>query len=93
MKGYAHEAIAISDIVIGQLGTTLYECSLMKKSYYIYEPKDHGLSDDCIISSVTDSNFIARDIGELSDNISAKKNVKIPIKYLIDGPAMSARIN
>lgn len=93
LNGYAYEAIAISKIIIGQLGTTLYESSLMGKPYYIYEPIDAGLDDDDIKNSVTSIDYISRDINELSNNISNKNNVKLPIKELTDGPEMSVRIN
>ena len=93
ISGYACEAIAISGIVIGQLATTLYECSLMRKAYYIYEPIEIGLSEINARKSVAGSDFIARDIGKLSNNIYNKNNAKMPIKDLIDGPEMSMRIN
>ena len=93
VSGYAHEAIAVSQIIIGQLGTTLYECSVMRKPYYIYEPIENGVSDINISNSMIDGDFIARNISKLSDNIYNKKNVKMPMKDLIDGPNMSMRIN
>ena len=65
----------------------------MRKPYYIYEPIENGVSDINISNSMIDGDFIARNISKLSDNIYNKKNVKMPMKDLIDGPNMSTRIN
>ncbi len=92
LKGYAYDAIAISKIVVGQLGTTTYESLVMKKPYYIYEPIYCGLNNMNASNSIANMKHIARDIDALSINIMNKETINLPMEHLVDGEEMSLRI-
>ena len=92
LKGYAYDAIAMSKIVIGQLGTTTYEALVMEKPYYIYEPIYCGLNNISASNSIANMKHIARDIDALSMNLINKDTINLPISQLIDGEEMSLRI-
>ena len=92
IRGFGYEAISKSSIVVGQLGTSAYESLVMKIPYFIYEPMDNGLTDINIKYSIINDDYIARSIEDLSENIFNKKNIKILIEGLVDGPEMSSAI-
>ncbi|MDA7841227.1 hypothetical protein N9A38_00330 [Gammaproteobacteria bacterium] len=92
IRGFGYEAISKSSIVVGQLGTSAYESLVMKIPYFIYEPMDNGLTDINMKYSIINDDHIARSIVDLSENISNKKNIKILIEGLVDGPEMSSAI-
>ena len=92
LHGYAYDAISMSKIVIGQLGTTTYESLVMKVPYYIYEPIYCGLSNENASNSIADIKHISRNIETLSKNISNTDTIDLPIDQLTDGQEMSLRI-
>ena len=92
IRGFGYEAISKSSIVVGQLGTSAYESLVMKIPYFIYEPMDNGVTDINMKYSIINDDYIARSIEDLSENIFNKKNIKILIEGLVDGPEMSSAI-
>ena len=92
IQGFGYEAISKSSIVVGQLGTSAYESLVMKIPYFIYEPMDNGVTDINMKYSIINDDYIARSIEDLSENIFNKKNIKILIEGLVDGPEMSSAI-
>ncbi len=92
LRGYAYDAISISKIVIGQLGTTTFESLVMNTPYYIYEPIYCGLSDENVSNSFTSTRHISRNINTLSKNITNSDTIDLPIDQLIDGQEMPLRI-
>ena len=89
---YKRQAISISKIVIGQLGTTTFESLVMNTPYYIYEPIYCGLSDENVSNSFTSARHISRNINTLSKNITNSDTIDLPIDQLIDGHEMPLRI-
>ena len=92
IRGFGYEAISKSSIVVGQLGTSAYESLVMKIPYFIYEPMNNGVTDINMKYSIINDDYIARSIEDLSENIFNKKNIKILIEGLVDGPEMSSAI-
>ena len=92
LHGYAYDAISVSKIVIGQLGTTTYESLVMNKPYYIYEPIHCGFKEVNLNRSIAKTKHIARDINTLSNNITSMETIELPIDQLVDGQRMSIRI-
>ena len=92
IRGFGYEAISKSSIVVGQLGTSAYESLVMKIPYFIYEPMENGVTDINMKYSIINDDYIARSIEDLSENIFNKKNIKILIEGLVDGPEMSSAI-
>ena len=92
LHGYAYDAISISKIVIGQLGTTTFESLVMNTPYYIYEPIYCGLSNENISNSFTTIRHISRNINTLSKSITNSDTIDLPIDQLIDGQEMPLRI-
>lgn len=92
VRGFGYDAISKSSIVIGQLATSTYESLVMKIPYFIYEPKECGLTEINMKNSIVNDKYIARSIKDLSENIFNGKDVKILIEGLIDGSEMSSTI-
>ena len=92
LRGYGYDAISVSKIIIGQLGTATFESLVMKKPYYIYEPINCGLNNSSLNSSIAEIKHIARDINALSKNLDTMETIDLPINQLVDGQEMSMRI-
>ena len=92
LTGYGYDAVAVSKIVIGQLGTTTYESLVLKKPYYIYEPMHCGLNDNSLSNSIAQIKHVARDIDTLSQNLNEMDTIDLPVDKLVDGKEMSMRI-
>ena len=92
IQGFGYEAISKSSIVVGYLGTSVYESLIMKTPYFIYEPIYCGLTNNSMNNSIINNDYIARNIEDLSENILNKRNIKLSIEELVDGPEMSSAI-
>ena len=92
IQGFGYEAISKSSIVVGYLGTGVYESLIMKTPYFIYEPIYCGLTNNSMNNSIINNDYIARNIEDLSENILNKRNIKLSIEELVDGPEMSSAI-
>tara|TARA_B110001469_G_C9642313_1_gene323333 strand:- start:2534 stop:3649 length:1116 start_codon:yes stop_codon:yes gene_type:complete len=92
IQGFGYEAISKSSIVVGYLGTSVYESLIMKTPYFIYEPIYCGLTNNTMNNSIINNDYIARNIEDLSENILNKRNIKLSIEELVDGPEMSSAI-
>jgi hypothetical protein len=77
---------------VGYLGTGVYESLIMKTPYFIYEPIYCGLTNNNMNNSIINNDYIARNIEDLSENILNKRNIKLSIEELVDGPEMSSAI-
>ncbi len=93
IDGPIYKTLNDVSMIIGQLGTTLYESLVSDVPYYIYEPIECGLTNTTIKNSIVNISHVSRNIEKLAENINNNNNVKIAKDSLIDGNYMSMVIN
>ena len=93
IDGPIYKTLNNVSMVIGQLGTSMYESLISDIPYYIYEPIECGLTDSDIKNSIASISQVSRNIDELTESFNNNNNVKITKDGLIDGKYMSMVIN
>ncbi|MCH9644440.1 MAG: hypothetical protein K0U29_00910 [Gammaproteobacteria bacterium] len=90
LTGRTYEFINETSMVIGYIGTAIFETIYAGKAYYIYEPVENGADDEHVYSSLfINSSAIARSVLELKNNIVSGNKVKADFNYLFDGAKIS----
>ncbi len=79
--------------IVGQLGTTLLEASLLEIPYYIFEPVYCGLSIDDVENSIVSEEFVARSIKQLEKNIHSDRYVLFKKDKINNGFNLNMVIN
>ena len=87
--GESSEAIASASYIIGQASSACFESALLEKKYYVYEPKENGITDEMLNSTIADINDVPRTIDELRSALVNRKSLVFKEKnYLTDGESL-----
>lgn len=91
LRGDLYQFLTKTELVVGQVSTSIIESFLLQVPYYIYEPVENGVSDEQLYSSTfIEREVIARTAFDLKNNISEKKCVSSDLGYLFNGESIQS---